>query len=48
MIKPYMLMETKRKELDEAPETRVLELCYEGVVCMSGDFGNPDVGNTNA
>ena len=43
-----MLMESKpNKDLYVTPELDVLELSIEGVVCMSGDFGNPDVGNTN-
>ena len=30
-------METKRKELYEAPSTMVFEVAQEGVICASGD-----------
>jgi hypothetical protein len=34
-------METKHKELYETPETEVLELKSEGVICTSGDVIDP-------
>ena len=35
-------MKTKRKEIYKVPETEVLELKIEGVVCQSGDIPNSD------
>ena len=40
-------MEETKRQLYEAPESNVLELDIEGVVCMSGDSTNPDVVNTD-
>ena len=31
----YISMETKHNELYEAPETRVMELKFEGIICQS-------------
>ena len=43
-----MLMDTKpNTELYTAPETKVLELSYEGIVCISDTLPNPDVDNTD-
>jgi hypothetical protein len=36
-------METKNKELYEAPATAVLDLKFEGVICQS-DFGEGSIG----